>query len=252
MHRFYVAPEQIHGSTILLDGREAHHALHVLRLRRSEAVVILNGQGAVLECEVQEIRKADLTLRVRERKISPELMPRITLFQAIPKGKIIEDIIEKATELGVHRVVPLMTERTLTHLSHEDTIVKQQKWQQVAIEAIKQCGQPWLPRVEAPIPIQKCLERNEKVDLGLVGSLEPGSRVPRDVFQKGWPSPASLANGISIWIGPEGDFNTSEYAGIRASGAIPITFGNLVLRVETAAIFALSMIRYEGLGRLEE
>lgn len=250
MHRFYVAPEQLHGNTILLDGREAHHALHVLRLRRSDTVVILNGQGVELTCEVQETRKADLTLRVCDQKTSPELMHRITLFQAIPKGKIIEDIIEKVTELGVSRVVPLLTERTLTHLNPDDATNKQQKWQQVAIAAIKQCGQPWLPRVEAPISIQKCLDRNEKFDLGLVGSLEPGSRVPREVFQKSCPFPAPLADTIAVWIGPEGDFSTLEYAGIRASGAIPITFGNLVLRVETAAIFALSMIRYEGLGRL--
>jgi 16S rRNA (uracil1498-N3)-methyltransferase len=249
MHRFYVSPAQIQGNAIFLDGREAHHALHVLRLRKAAAVVVLNGQGVELSCEVQEIRKADLTLLVRERKSFPELKPRITLFQAIPKGKIIEDIIEKATELGVSRVVPLLTERTITHLDHDDAVAKQQKWQQVAIEAIKQCGQPWLPRVEAPISLQKCLEHKDSFDFGLVGSLEAGSRIPREVFQEWWSTHSPLETNIAVWIGPEGDFTAQEYAGIRTIGTIPITFGSLVLRVETAAVFALSVIRYEGLGR---
>ena len=103
---------------------------------------------------------------------------------AIPKGKIIEGIIQKSVELGAQRIVPLLTERVVTQLDDEGAENKREKWQQVAIEAIKQCGAAWLPKIETPVTIAQFMARKEKFDLSLVGSLQNERRHPREIFQR--------------------------------------------------------------------
>lgn len=240
MHRFY-SPDLAHtASDITLTGDEAHHAVHVLRVRKGDRVSILNGKGDELLCDVVEPSKKSLQLTVVEVQRSPAPHSSVTLIQGIPKGKIIESIIQKATELGAARVVPLLSERVVTHLDNDSVEDKREKWQRVAIEACKQCGQRWLPQIDAPVSTKDFLARVEKFDFAVVGSLEKDARHLREYFadQK---SPAKVA----VWIGPEGDFSPDEYAAIRQSGAHPITFGPLVLRSETAATYALSIVSYE-------
>jgi 16S rRNA (uracil1498-N3)-methyltransferase len=245
MHRFYLPPDQGKGDQLALVGGEAHHALHVLRVRRGERVTVLDGQGQQLLCEALEGGRDRLGLRVLERKPHPPLLCQITLLQAIPKGKLIESIIQKATELGAFRIVPLLSERVVTQLDKKDAAHKAEKWQAVAIEAIKQCGAPWLPRVEAPMTPKEFLARQEPVELPLIGSLQPGSKHPRVFFQEFERQHQHRPRTASIWIGPEGDFTQEEVALVQDSGAHPITLGPLVLRTETAATYCLSVLNYE-------
>ena len=107
MHRFYLPPEQCTGDVLRLEGREAHHALHVLRVKRGEPVVVLDGAGHEFLCEVAGASRAAVTLRVKQTNFIPPPSCPITLLQAVPKGKIIESIIQKSVELGAHRIVPL-------------------------------------------------------------------------------------------------------------------------------------------------
>jgi 16S rRNA (uracil1498-N3)-methyltransferase len=238
MHRFYLPPAQCQGDFLRLEGSEAHHAAGVLRLQPGDTVVVLDGAGAEYECQVEHSDRRQLSLAVKQKKIHPPPTCRVTLALAIPKGKIIESILQKATELGAAAIIPLLTERVATRLDGEGAEHKAAKWRQVAIEAIKQCGQPWLPHVAAPMTLHEYLRRNDSFDLSLVGSLQGDGRHPRAYFT-GKPST------VRLWIGPEGDFTPSELDAIRASGAKPITLGSLVLRVETAAIYALSIVNYE-------
>lgn len=228
-----------------MDGREAHHALHVLRVRRGEQITILDGAGQEVLCEVQDSGRDRLQLRVLQRKVHPPLLCKITLLQAVPKAKLIESIIQKATELGAYRIVPLLAERVVTQLDAEDAAQKAEKWQGVAIEAIKQCGAPWLPKVETPMTPQQFLARQEAFDLPLIGSLQPGSRHPRVFFQDFEAGHGHRPQTASVWIGPEGDFTPEEIAQVQAAGAHPITLGPLVLRTETAATYCLSVLNYE-------
>lgn len=248
MHRFYVSSPAPCGDTLQLAGREVHHAVQVLRLRVDERVLVLDGAGQELSCAVRSSDRHSLSLAVLERKSVPAPPCSITLLQAIPKGKIIEGIIQKATELGVSRIVPLLSERVVTQLDSDDAEAKAEKWQAVAIEAIKQCGNAWLPRVEAPVALPAFLQRGEKTELSLVACLENGSRPTRDCFQEFSGRHLRPPRSVAVWIGPEGDFSASEYHAIKSSGAQPITFGPLVLRVETAAICALAMINSELQG----
>jgi len=245
MHRFYLPSEQCRSEALRLDGREAHHALHVLRLQRGERLTVLDGAGGEFLCDVQEASKNFLTLSIKEKKSIPAPACQITLLVAIPKGKIIEDIIQKAVELGVNRVVPLLTERVITRLDHDGAEEKREKWQQVAIEAIKQCGAAWLPKVETPQTIKEFLARGEQIELPLVGSLQTERRHPADWIAEFKKANGRLPQSAAIWIGPEGDFTLDELLSIERAGARPITLGSLTLRVETAAIYCLSFLNYE-------
>ena len=166
-------------------------------------------------------------------------------MQSLPKGKIIESIIQKSVELGARRIVPLMTGRVVTHLDEKEKVSKREKWQMVAIEAIKQCGAAWLPEIETPVTIEQILARKETFELSLVGSLQTDRRHPRGCFQEFQAKHGRLPQSVAVWIGPEGDFTLDELKVIQASGALPISLGRLVLRVETAAIYCLSILNYE-------
>jgi 16S rRNA (uracil1498-N3)-methyltransferase len=245
MHRFYLPPAAYRSRPLLLAGREAHHALHVLRLKAGDAATVLDGAGSIFLCEVQSAARETLTLTVREEKFTEAVPCPLTLLVAIPKGKIIEDIIQKSVELGVQRIVPLLTHRVVTQLDAAAAVARQDKWQQVAIEAIKQCGSPWLPRVEAPQTIQDFLAREEQIELPFVGSLQTERRHPREWISEFEQSKGRRPLSAGVWIGPEGDFTLAEVQAIEASGARPITLGPLTLRVETAAIYCLSFLNYE-------
>lgn len=245
MHRFYLPPEHCAGDRLRLDGREAHHALQVLRLKHGELVTVLDGVGNTFVCTVENAARGSVTLAISLKNFAPPPPCRVTLMQAVPKGKIIESIIQKAVELGAHRIVPVLSDRVITQLDDDDAAGKREKWQTVAIEAIKQCGAVWLPRVETPVALKPLLARPEKFDLSLVGALQKERRVPRDILREYQASHGRAPQNIAVWIGPEGDFTTEELAAIQAAGALPISLGPLVLRVETAAIYCLSVLNYE-------
>jgi 16S rRNA (uracil1498-N3)-methyltransferase len=258
MHRFYLPPEHCAGETLRLDGREAHHALHVLRLKHGELVTVLDGIGNEFICTVKDAGRNTVTLSVSSKNFVPAPPCSVTLLQAVPKGKIIESIIQKAVELGTRRIVPVLSERVVTQLDDEAAETKRDKWQNVAIEAIKQCGATWLPKVETPTTIaevtdQKSEVRSESVqrsapssfELSLVGSLQKERRHPREVLREFETKHGRLPQSVGIWIGPEGDFTVDELKMIQDSGAQPISLGRLVLRVETAAVYCLSILNYE-------
>jgi len=245
MHRFYLPPASTRGDSLRLDGREAHHALRVLRLKRGELVAVLDGVGNEFLCTIENCSRDAVTLSVSLKNFTPPLPCSITLLQAVPRGKIIESIIQKAVELGARRIVPLLTERVVTHLDGEDAGNKRDKWRQVAVEAIKQCGAAWLPEIEAPVTPAQFLARKESLDLSLVGSLQKERHHPRACLQEFQTRHGRLPQNIGVWIGPEGDFTLEELDVIQAAGALPISLGRLVLRVETAAIYCLSILNYE-------
>ena len=266
MHRFYLPPEIVgqasrlsssgrehdrrdaDPTTLRLAGREAHHALHVLRVKRGERVTVLDGVGGEFFCEVESAAKDFLTLAVTENFSRPAPACAITLLVAIPKGKIIEGVIQKAVELGANRIVPLLTERVVTQLDDDGAESKREKWQQVAIEAIKQCGATWLPKVEAPQSIAEFLARGGKNELALIGSLQTERRHPREWILEFQKQHGRLPSSAAVWIGPEGDFTLAELEAIEAADAKPVTLGDLTLRVETAAMYCLSFLNYELRG----
>lgn len=245
MHRFYLRPEECKTGPLTLAGREAHHALHVLRVRRGDRVIVLDGAGKQFVCDVESFDRDKVHLGVVEEKTVPALPCQITLLQALPKAKLIESIIQKATELGAARIVPLLTERVVTELDEKHAGRKAEKWQQIAVEAIKQCGMAWLPRVEAPTTPAEFLARKEVFELPLLASLHPGAQHPKTYFRQFEAQHRRRPKSACVWVGSEGDFSPGEVTMITGAGAFPITLGPLVLRVETAATYCLSILNYE-------
>jgi 16S rRNA (uracil1498-N3)-methyltransferase len=246
MPRFYLPPEKSKEATLFLTGSEAHHATRVLRVRRGDSITVLDGAGAELLCTVEGHDRDKVQLRVSEKRFLPPAHYQITLLQAVPKGKILDSIIQKATELGAFRIVPLLTERViLSSLTPREKLRKVEKWRMVAIEAIKQCGSAWLPQIELPMTPDEFLLRKESFELPLIASLQEGSRHPRDYFSAFRSEHNRAPRSLCVWVGPEGDFTREEVDKITLSGAHPISLGKLVLRTETAAVYCLSILNYE-------
>jgi 16S rRNA (uracil1498-N3)-methyltransferase len=248
MRRFYLPPRECQSDLLTLTGAEARHAAEVLRIRPGDDAAILDGEGREFLCRVETVERKRILLKILQTSVSPAPPCPITLVQAVPKGKILESIIQKATELGVSRIIPLLSERVTTHLEGESVERKAEKWRQTAVEAIKQCGQRWLPRVEPPIPLPAVLARAEHYDLALIGSLQNGARHPREYFMSYKSEHRRPPASVVAWIGPEGDFSPAEVESIEKSGAQPMTLGPLILRSETAALYTLSIINYELSG----
>ncbi len=245
MHRFHLPPEQCQGELLELSGSAAHHAARVLRLGPGAPVTVLDGAGQEIAAEIQECGRRSVRLRVLDRKRWPLPRWRVTLLQAIPKGKRFDLVIQKATELGASRIVPVLAERVIPQFGKAEAEDKVEKWRQIAVEAIKQCGSPWLPRLDAPRTVTQAAALAAKAELSLVGSLRPGSRHPRNYFHAFSNQHQRQPREVAVWIGPEGDFTEAEYDQLERAGARPITLGSLVLRTDTAALYCLSVLNYE-------
>lgn len=251
MHRFYVPAAEIRQGRLRLEGREAHHAHHVLRLSRGDEVTVLEGAGTVLRCRIDHLEREALELKVLEHTLVPRPPGEVTLVQAIPKGSLFDSIVQKACELGVSRIVPLATERVISRFDAAEGRRKAEKWRTTAVEAIKQCGAAWLPEVTDPMHPGQYLAGGAAVELPLLASLQEDRRHPRRWFEHFAAQHGRLPTSVSIWIGPEGDFTPAEVKLILDSGAQPVSLGPLVLRAETAALAAVAVIQHElraGLG----
>ncbi len=245
MHRFYIDPAQSQQKILHLSERESHHGLRVLRVREGERAVALDGAGTEYMCEIQETRGDELTLKVLQKNLGSRVPYQITLLQAVPRGKTMESIVQKATELGVLRIVPLLAERSVVQLQEESASAKVEKWQATAVEAIKQCGSVWLPQIEHPVTVAAFLSKGERPELPLIATLQPEAQHPRKFFAEFHQERKRLPFSVMVWVGPEGDFTPAEINAIRGSGALPITLGQLILRSETAAFYCLSILNYE-------
>ena len=239
--RFFLEPKAWASSTPSLSADEAHHCAEVLRMRVGDAVVVFDGAGRAARAVLMQVGKKQVTVQLGENLPACPERVRITLAQAIPKGKTMEWIIEKATELGVAEIVPLVTDRTIVRLDAEESVRKQQKWQRVALEACKQCGQNWLPRVHPPQSLESWLEAGDLPEFRLIGALTADARPLQAWIQ----SEGEGAGSAGVLVGPEGDFSPQEMALALAAGFHPLAMGPIVLRAETAAIFGLSILTYE-------
>jgi 16S rRNA (uracil1498-N3)-methyltransferase len=245
MHRFYVAPENWDSRALALRGPEAHHARDVLRMKPREKLVLFNGQGRELTAEIANFADDEIQLRKLHEAQTPPLRCQIVLGQAISKGKKMELIVQKAVEIGAAEIAPIISERTVVQVDSESAAQKQARWQQIAIEAAKQCGQNWLPRVHQPKKMSEFFASDQAFDLRLIGSLQPDAQHLKKILAAYASEHANRPQSVLMLVGPEGDFTPAELALARRCGCQPITLGPIILRVETAAIYCLSVLSYE-------
>ena len=235
--RFYLPPSAW-TETPFLGGDEAKHLAQVLRIRPGAMVTVFDGLGNHAGARVLSVSKQRVDLMLELAEFTPTPLPEITLAQAIPKGKNMDWIVQKAVELGVSRIQPIVTRHTIVSPGGD----KAEKWRRTALEACKQCGRFTIPVIEDPLPFSEWLANRPPADLEIIASLADNPQNFRGILD----SRPDLQS-VTMAVGPEGDFSPDETTAALAAGFLPVTLGDLVLRVETATLFCLSAIRFQYL-----
>jgi 16S rRNA (uracil1498-N3)-methyltransferase len=243
--RSFCRPAEREPEVLVLSPEESHHLVVVNRARTGDTVVAFDGRGREWVSELTQADKRQATLKVRFGQAARPLPYEITLGQALPKGPAMDAIVRKATEIGARHIVPLESERTQVHLDTDRSDKKIEKWQLAALEACKQCGNPWLPEVAPVQPAAQFMEQARGYDLKLIASLHPGALSLKMILGSYLAAHQRLPRKVLWLVGPEGDFTPAEMSIAQSSGFEPVTLGPLVLRCETAAIYALSILSYE-------
>ncbi len=244
MRHFYLDPESVSlptvGQVVTLDGEESHHLGTVLRGGRQQEVVLTDGLGHRFDAQVvtQDRRKASLEILTASRDEEEFKAPQLVLALAIIKTKRFEWALEKAVELGVHQIVPLITE----HVVKGSGNTKPKRWQTIMRTAIKQCGRSFLPKISEVQTVESFLKAEPR-GLAVFGAIpeELGLEVrPRPLWELAVQKPASLPESLTAMIGPEGGWSEAEVGLFLEHGLQAITLGPHILRAETAAASALS------------
>ena len=242
--RFFIQPQSVRGDTVLLTKRESHHAISVLRIKLGETVEIFDGEGAGFRGVASKISEGRLLVQLDQNRTA--MNPRgsslvqVTLAVSVIKPERMELLIQKSCELGVRRIVPLMTERSVVKLSNERWASKMDRWKKIMTESCKQCGRSALPALEPARKLNSLMAETEHYDRILIPTLAlPGKSFHAAIL-------GARAKNILVLIGPEGDFTKKEAELAVSGGAVPVSLGPLVMRAETAAIFVISVLNFVG------
>ncbi|MCI0337445.1 MAG: 16S rRNA (uracil(1498)-N(3))-methyltransferase [Acidobacteria bacterium] len=237
-HRFYAQPSQLNQSTIVLDADESHHLSRVLRLSEGAHVFVIDGEGSEWECEVSKVGKREVELKlIRHLDDIVESPLNLTLAQALIKGDKFDWVIQKATELGVTRIVPLITDHSDLRRAEDRTGKRWQRWRRIALEALKQCGRRKLVGISEPMSFEDFCQ-NEARGTNLIFS-ERGGRSLRDVA-----SGLGSISELSLSVASEGGWSDNEMNTAERHGFITIHLGSRILRTETAAIVAVTLAQH--------
>jgi 16S rRNA (uracil1498-N3)-methyltransferase len=237
--RFYLQADAW-GNPAVLQGDEAHHCVRVMRKKAGDRVILFDGGGREAEAVIRQATKSGVELEmVAERRVAT-LYPEIEIAVGVPKGKTFELILQKAVEMGVSRIHPLLSDQGNVRFHEEESRAKQLKWDRVVLEACKQCGQNFLPQVSVPRSVEGYLGQAREGEGRFVAALIPEARPFREVL-----APRNDLRGVGLMIGPEGDFSKEQYGIILDAGFAPVDLGNLVLRTETAVFAMLAAVRYQ-------
>lgn len=246
MSRFYVPPECVADGKIIIRGKELHHAKDVMRLAAGDAIAVFDGTGKEYHGVIQKADKEQMIIAIEKTLEQKTGGCRLTLVQALPKSDKMDLIVEKATELGVEKIIPTLTERTIVRPDTKKENLKVERWRKIALVAAKQCGRTTIPEVMPITEFEDSLKALNDSEIKIIPCLYENTKAFKEIL-RGQKCKVLRQQGKSavIFIGPEGDFTKKEIEEAKAIGAIPVSLGNEVLRSETAAICALSVLNYE-------
>lgn len=240
MYRFYVEQDQIKEDRITIAGSDVNHIKNVLRMRPGDKIIICNGQGKDFYCIIESESEGTVTAGIEKiRDTDTELAGRLYLFQGLPKKDKMELIIQKAVELGVHEIIPVMTRRTVVKLEdRKKELKKLERWQAISASAAKQSNRGIIPAVKEAMSFKAAVEYAGNLDCKLIPYEKADNIIKtREILQS-----IKKNQSVGIFIGPEGGFDESEAELAVMSGILPVTLGRRILRTETAGLAALSMI----------
>jgi 16S rRNA (uracil1498-N3)-methyltransferase len=241
MSAFFVPPECIKAKTALITGRDTHHILDVMRLKKGDKIAFFDGSGRFYQGKILDTAKKRVKVQIehiRKGNTLPDL--EVTLVQALPKKSRMDYIIEKCTELGVHSIIPCQTARTIVKLGRERQSLRKLRWQRLALEAAKQSGRTTIPQVKNLTPWADVLSALRDFDLKLLFCLGENTQKLKSILRA-----RENVKRIALFIGPEGDFTPDEVRQGTDAGCIAVSLGKTVLKSDTAAVSALAMVNYE-------
>lgn len=232
MQKLFV--DNIDGDVVVLDGESARHIGKSLRMKVGDMLTLTNGDGNDYGCQIEEVTKDTVTLKVCYKQASnSEPSCKVTIYQGVPKGSKMEDIIQKCVELGVTKIVPTLTKRCVSRPDEKGAGKKNVRYQKIALEAAQQSGRGIVPVIATQITLKQAL-------------AEDDSQVKIVFYEGGGESLKTLVNpdvkSVSIYIGPEGGFEESEVELIEEKGGTRATLGPRILRTQTAPVASLSAI----------
>lgn len=245
MHRFFIPREWIDQEKVAIAGKQVHQLRDVLRLVAGDRIIVLDNTGWEYEVELEKVNRSHVSGTVKEIRSAAEPRTTVTLYQALLKGNKFELVIQKCTELGVARFVPMVCQRCVARNRVSEKNLE--RWRRIIVEAAEQSGRGKLPPIEPKLSFEEACKsasgfsllawEGEK-SLGFRDALRGKIHRQRIISDKNQLS-------VNLFIGPEGGFSPAEVEFARDCGIVPITLGNLVLRAETATVVAASAIFYE-------
>ena len=233
-----------------ITGDELHHLVDVVRLREGDEITVLDGVGGVYEVALVSCARDVAIGKVKNhRQIKPPVV-KVTLFVGLPKADKMDMVVQKATELGAHRIAPVLCQRSVPHPSAERAERRVARWRQIAVEASKQSRRPFFPTISDLSHFDRTLDEFHtdlklifvpRMSLATCCRCSTSQESLKDVLRQNVG-----AKEVSIFIGPEGGFTEDEVSRAVSAGAVPVSLGSNILRTETAAIAALAIVLYES------
>ena len=250
MHKFFVHKDNIVNNVAIIEGEDVKHIYKVLRLETGDKVSINNCEGNEYLGEIYEINKKQVSIKLIESlALNNESPINIYLYQGLPKSSKMDLIVQKATELGVKEITPIITERVVVK-NELGEFKKVDRWNRIALEACKQSKRSLIPAINTPIEYKELLENLRSMDLIVVPYENENGFGIKNVVRK----ITNKVKNIAVIIGPEGGFEESEIESLKRLGAHIVTLGPRILRTETAGFVCASILMYEfgDMGGTEE
>jgi 16S rRNA (uracil1498-N3)-methyltransferase len=235
MHRFYI--EEVYGDEVVMAGDQLHHLRDVLRLKIGDEVIIFDSQGKEYTGLVTGLDKRQASLKLIPIESHPADKTRLTVACAVPRGKVMDDIVDYLTQLGVDNIIPVLTERVVVRLDEKTRETRRERWEKIALSAARQSRRNNIPRIEPVTKFEKVVSLACNYELKLIPTLAGDTRHLKDTLSSIRPK------SIFVLIGPEGDFTREEVQLALDNDFISISLGGTVLRVATAAIAVTGYIK---------
>lgn len=239
MYHFFIQAKQVNETNITLTGSDVNHIKNVLRMKAGEQIMLTDEDGVSYTCKIHELKKEQIIADIVDvQDVSHELPAEITLYQGMPKGDKLELIIQKAVELGVSNIVPVITKRCIVKLDEKKKANKVKRWNEIAKSAAKQSKRTKIPVVRDVLTFEQAIAEADNYDLTCIPyEQKEGMKETINFLNK-----AGVDMRIAIYIGPEGGYESCEIEQAVDHQICPISLGKRALRTETAGIALLSMV----------
>ncbi|MEB3100703.1 16S rRNA (uracil(1498)-N(3))-methyltransferase [Ferviditalea candida] len=247
MQRYFIPADRFDGSTVEIQGDDAHHIARVMRARTGDKIIVSDGMEREAIVEIRQIDAGRVTASIVEPlALTGEPRHRVWVFQGLPKGDKMETVIQKGTEIGASRFLPFLSERTVVKYDVKKEEKRIERWRKIAKEAAEQAHRNRIPSIDPPVSWRQMLAEVAQADAAfLLYEKERGASFKNALQRALSDLDAARPLTLAVIVGPEGGFSEAEVGQAEAAGCVPAGLGKRILRTETAALVALACILYE-------